>query len=128
MIRWLECCSHTTSQKGKKKFNMISLYSYFRTFNLRCRERTQSFIEQSDLGTVQGICSSAGRLVRDNLCISRSTMVVYDVISDMNTCNILRVTPRKHYVIVACYNVDNICRPTHYEPYRKEKPGNVPCI
>ncbi|CAK6975570.1 uncharacterized protein LOC126404539 [Scomber scombrus] len=103
--------------------------NHFRTFNLRCRERKQSFIEQADLGQVQGICSSAGRFLRDNLCISRSTMLVYDVISDMNTCNILSVTPSRHYVIVACYNVENICRPTHYEPYnKKDKPGNKPCI
>ena len=53
-------------------------------------------------------------------------MKVYHVKS--NNCKVEDVRESNHRVIVACDNVDNRCRPVHYEKYKNQTPDNIACI
>lgn len=94
------------------------------------RVPVQSFIDASEW-RVQQICSEDGWRVSSNLCISDSTMTVYDVTSEWDECGCCKVTRlrrRQQKVVVACNNVGNQCLPVHYEKYNNQSPTNVPCI
>lgn len=99
------------------------------------RVPVQSFID-GDEGQVRQICHSGGQRVREatgpkgNLCISKSSMTVYDVKSKRqnNKCKVTSVNPGNHRVVVACDKVENKCLPVHYEKYIDQSPDNRNCM
>lgn len=97
------------------------------------RVKVQSFID-ADEGQVRQICRDAGWRVdgatgrKGNLCISNSTMTVYDVQSERKGCRVNSANLRKHNVVVACNKVENQCFPVHYEKYQSQKQGKKRCM
>uniref|UniRef100_A0A3B4UTB5 Ribonuclease A-domain domain-containing protein n=1 Tax=Seriola dumerili TaxID=41447 RepID=A0A3B4UTB5_SERDU len=100
---------------------LVSLYSYLQGKRLCGRAPVQTFID-ARVGAVHQICSRSGLRVQSspgNLCISRSRMQVFDVISDQNcSMNRMRVQKGSQKVIVACDKVNNRCLPVHFEKNR----------
>ncbi|CAK6975572.1 complement C1q-like protein 4 [Scomber scombrus] len=104
---------------------------YFEREGLCGRTIFQSFIMKTDEAKVLQICSSAGWRLdggNSNLCISSSSMLVYQVTS-RNGCEIKKndVSDHNHHVIVACNMVGKQCLPVHYERYKDQRRGNIPC-
>lgn len=97
------------------------------------RVSVQTFIETGQ--DVNGICGNNGRRLNNaqkythNLCISISTMQVYNVKSQKtnNVCTVSSVTSGHSHVTVACNKIGNVCHPVHYESDQGQTPDNVPC-
>lgn len=85
---------------------------------LCARTKVQSFIDE-DEGQVKQVCRGGGNRVASggNLCISKSGMRVYDVMSrgTNQKCTVTKLTLRRHNVVVACGKVNNNCVPVHYQ-------------
>lgn len=103
-------------------------HSYLDAKKLCGRIPVQSFID-ADQAQVDQICSRNGWRIKGaagskgNLCISQSTMMVYDVESGKlgGKCSIGDVYWRNDAVVVACDKVEGKCRPVHYEPYMNQE-------
>ncbi|CAK6975569.1 uncharacterized protein LOC124054203 [Scomber scombrus] len=92
---------------------------YLQEKQLCDRAPVQSFIEKPDEEKVNNTCSRNGLLLNKerNLCISKSRMLVYHVISEKtkdqnnkDTCRIINVFPSFQHVIVVCdeFEVDKV--------------------
>ncbi|XP_056884361.1 uncharacterized protein LOC130523260 isoform X1 [Takifugu flavidus] len=79
-------------------------YSYLVKKGLCGRVPVQSFIQATEAQVVQ-VCGTAGSRVvgGGNLCISKSEMKIYDVVSE---CSVKNVTVRRHKVVLACEKAD----------------------
>lgn len=105
---------------------------YIRKYGL-CNRPRQSFIEGRDIGRVVQICNGSGRPLlwsyQGNLCISPSTMLMYDLTVD-NNCRVRSLMYNTNYVIVACDVVVNHCLPVHWERYSNQRPDTTarPCM
>lgn len=80
-----------------------------------CNRTTQSFIPFDRKEQVNNVCSPSGGKAYDrNLCISKQTFFFTTVSLD-NNCVVKRVINERKHLILACNNVDNLCRPVHFE-------------
>ncbi|XP_029931563.1 uncharacterized protein LOC115376211 [Myripristis murdjan] len=94
------------------------------------RTEVQSFLNSRDCRKVKGICNGHGTRkqipynLNENICISDTKMTVYDVKVNMSSklCTVIKAEQRKGYVMVACDEVGNRCRPVHYQRYNGETP------
>uniref|UniRef100_A0A671XL53 Ribonuclease A-domain domain-containing protein n=1 Tax=Sparus aurata TaxID=8175 RepID=A0A671XL53_SPAAU len=90
----------------------------------------QSFIDASEVD-VQQICRKGGHRVKNggNLCISASSMTVYDVKSKHanGQCTVTSLIHRQQEVVVACNKVGNVCLPVHYQGYENQQPTKQNC-
>ncbi|TWW63502.1 hypothetical protein D4764_03G0005100, partial [Takifugu flavidus] len=97
--------SETTAATPRKRCNnSASGYSYLVKKGLCGRVPVQSFIQATEAQVVQ-VCGTAGSQVvgGGNLCISKSEMKIYDVVSE---CSVKNVTVRRHKVVLACEKVE----------------------
>lgn len=85
----------------------------------------QSFIKATK-DQVNQVCGTAGNRVvgGGNLCISKSEMEIYDVVSE---CSVKNVTVRHHKVVLACDKVGKKFLPVHYEKFNNQTAGNENC-
>lgn len=74
---------------------------------------------------VSGATGSKG-----NLCISKSSMDVYDVtsMSINGLCRVVRAQVARQPVVVACNKVNSQCLPVHYEKYIGQSPDDRACM
>ncbi|XP_059211447.1 hemopexin-like isoform X1 [Centropristis striata] len=88
-----------------------------------CNRPVQTFIEQSDQGNVEQICTGSGYQVLHgrNLCISSGTFLLYDLTVD-NNCIVQTLTHGTRPVVVACDKIVNQCRPSHFQRYANQSP------
>uniref|UniRef100_A0A671WGJ4 Ribonuclease A-domain domain-containing protein n=1 Tax=Sparus aurata TaxID=8175 RepID=A0A671WGJ4_SPAAU len=108
---------------------LISLGRYLEEKKLCGRVPVQSFIDAPEK-EVKDICSKEGLHVSGNLCLSKSSMIVYDVESTfkMKGCEVLNVSKQQdHKVVVACDKVGNKCIPVHYQAKINVIPKGGPC-
>lgn len=113
---------------------LFSSHSYLDKKKLCGRVPIQSFID-ADPARVDQICGRAGWRIKGaagskgNLCISQSTMKVYDVKSKKQggKCSIEYVHLKNDAVVVACDKVEGDCLPVHYEPYTNQKKDKHTC-
>ena len=109
---------------------MISLHRYLTRKKLCDRVPLQSFIDDSEVN-VQKICRNGGRRVKSggNLCISASSLTVYDVESKHanGQCTVTSLSHRQQKVVVACDKVANVCLPVHYQGYKNQQPTKQNC-
>lgn len=100
-------------------------YSYLEKNGLCGRVPVQSFIRATKAQVAQ-VCGTAGNRVvgSGNLCISQSTMEIYDVESE---CFVKNVTVRHHKVVLACDKVGQKCLPVHYKKFKHQTAGDKNC-
>uniref|UniRef100_A0A3B5JZP8 Uncharacterized protein n=1 Tax=Takifugu rubripes TaxID=31033 RepID=A0A3B5JZP8_TAKRU len=105
--------------------NSASGYSYLVKKGLCGRVPVQSFIQATEAQVVQ-VCGTAGSRVvgGGNLCISKSEMKIYDVVSE---CSVKNVSVRRHKVVLACEKVGNKRLPVHYEKFKSQTAGDKNC-
>lgn len=89
------------------------------------RVPVQSFIKAPEAQVVK-VCGAAGKRVvgGGNLCISKSEMEIYEVVSE---CIVKNVTPRHHKVVLACDKVGKKFLPVHYEKFSSQRAGEENC-
>ncbi|KAM9717457.1 uncharacterized protein ACNS7B_021105 [Menidia menidia] len=80
-----------------------------------CNRPFQTFIRRQDQNLTVNICNGGGRHHDMNLCTSNSSILVYDISVNTSNCKVTNVVSRTVYPVVACDNVSNRCRPTHYQ-------------
>ncbi|XP_008430969.1 ribonuclease pancreatic-like [Poecilia reticulata] len=91
-----------------------------------CDRPTQSFLHPDELEKVKSVCSSrGGKVLKDNLCISKQPFSFVTVRSIQGTCGIKSVTQENKHLILACEVLENQCVPVHFEGnFRDQKPSN----
>uniref|UniRef100_A0A3Q3EJ02 Ribonuclease A-domain domain-containing protein n=1 Tax=Kryptolebias marmoratus TaxID=37003 RepID=A0A3Q3EJ02_KRYMA len=81
-----------------------------------CDRPTQSFLHPDDLERVKAVCSNrGGKVLKDNLCISRQQFTFVTVRSDKGTCGVRTVTKETKHLILACEQLENQCVPVHFK-------------
>lgn len=108
---------------------LVCGYSYLVKMHLCGRTSVQSFI-QADETQVRLVCGTSGKRVgKQNLCISKSPMRVYDITSHVTNgqCFVTKVDVQDHRVVLACDKLDKMCLPVHYEKWRKQKARKLDC-
>ncbi|XP_049923776.1 uncharacterized protein LOC126404539 [Epinephelus moara] len=119
-------------QEPFNRLSWVDWQNYIRRHRLRNRPR-QSFIEGRDVGRVRYICNGGGYPILPpqpgNLCMSSSTLLVYDLTVN-NNGRVTSLMQKQKKVIVACDKVVNRCRPVHFERYRGQRPDKRagPCM
>lgn len=108
---------------------LILLHRYLQSQNLCGREPKQSFINAPQT-EVDKICSKDGRRKELNLCMSKNPMDVYVISSQFvgQVCSVQLILKQSQFVTVACDNVENLCRPVHFDKYADQLPGKRSCI
>uniref|UniRef100_A0A1A7YJP4 Ribonuclease A-domain domain-containing protein n=1 Tax=Iconisemion striatum TaxID=60296 RepID=A0A1A7YJP4_9TELE len=90
-----------------------------------CDRPTQSFLRPEDLDEVRSVCSSRGKVLKDNLCISQQRFTFFTVRSEQGTCGIKSVRKETKHLILACEVLENQCVPVHFEGNPEDlKPNN----
>lgn len=91
-----------------------------------CDRPTQSFLHPDELEKVKSVCSSrGGKVLKDNLCISKQPFTFVTVRSIQGTCGIKSITQENKHLILACEVLENQCVPVHFEGNSKDqKPSN----
>ncbi|KAM9717477.1 uncharacterized protein ACNS7B_021126 [Menidia menidia] len=87
-----------------------------------CDRSFQTFVRRQDENLAVNICNGGGIRHYLNLCISKSSILVYDVSVSTYNCEVTNVTSRRVYPMVACDKVSNRCLPTHYQESSLQKP------
>lgn len=107
---------------------LILLHRYLQSQNLCGREPKQSFINASQT-EVDKICSKDGRRKNTNLCMSSYPMDVYVISSTLGkVCSVQSILKQSEFVTVACDNVENPCRPVHFDKDADQLPGRRSCV
>lgn len=87
-----------------------------------CSRPVQSFIPYSQKQQVDNICSpSGGKTYMNNLCVSKEQFEFTTVFVD-NNCVVTRATRERKYLLLACDEIQNYCRPVHFE-FNKNNDG-----
>ncbi|XP_038140330.1 uncharacterized protein LOC119783080 [Cyprinodon tularosa] len=91
-----------------------------------CNRPTQSFLQPSELQKVKSVCSrGGGKVLKDNLCISKQPFTFVTVRSEQGTCGIRSVREETKHLILACEVLENQCVPVHFEGNPTDKkPSN----
>uniref|UniRef100_A0A1A8F8J8 Ribonuclease A-domain domain-containing protein n=2 Tax=Nothobranchius korthausae TaxID=1143690 RepID=A0A1A8F8J8_9TELE len=90
-----------------------------------CDRPTQSFLHPEDLEEVRSVCSSRGKVLKDNLCISQQRFTFFTVRSELGTCGIKSIKKESKHLILACEVLENQCVPVHFEGNPEDlKPNN----
>ncbi|ROI36380.1 hypothetical protein DPX16_11321 [Anabarilius grahami] len=85
----------------------------------------QSFFSFSEKNNVTAVCSSGGKMYKDNLCISKNTFSFITVNIDSKKKKVKSVKRQKQHVILACDKFKNKCLPDHFQANtKKDKPNN----
>ncbi|KAM7377085.1 hypothetical protein PAMA_013729 [Pampus argenteus] len=115
----------------KKEFN-TALPEEWKTYleeQKLCNRPRQSFIRKEDEQKALQICQGSGWNVKDNLCVSDSSMKVYELEVEVeNDCKVKLLDTKgtdNKYVTVACDKIENKCVPVHYETADLELPKNT---
>lgn len=86
-----------------------------------CDRPTQSFLSPKDLDKVNDVCTyKGGKMLKENLCISRQSFTFVTVRSEPGTCGIRSVKQETKHLILACEVLDNQCLPVHFEGNPKD--------
>lgn len=83
-----------------------------------CGRPTQSFFHEDDREHVNAVCTKAGgKQLRDNLCISKEKFSFVTVRVNVNEglCGIKSIRNETKHIILGCDEIDNACRPVHFE-------------
>lgn len=83
-----------------------------------CGRPTQSFFHESDRERVNAVCTKAGgKQHTDNLCISKEKFSFVTVRVNVNEglCGIRSLRNETKHIILGCDEVENACRPVHFE-------------
>lgn len=83
-----------------------------------CGRPTQSFFHENDRERVNAVCTKAGgKQHSDNLCISKEQFSFVTVRVNVNEglCGIKSIRNETKHIILGCDEVDNACRPVHFE-------------
>ncbi|XP_041962399.1 uncharacterized protein LOC121720399 isoform X2 [Alosa sapidissima] len=89
--------------------------SFIRQHKL-CHRPTQSFLHPEDKQQVLDVCSAAGgRTMQNNLCISGQEFSFTTVHLLYKDCTIKKVFSETKHLILACDDIDGVCRPVHFQ-------------
>ncbi|MEQ2235977.1 hypothetical protein ILYODFUR_007775 [Ilyodon furcidens] len=91
-----------------------------------CDRPTQSFLHPDELEKVQSVCTSrGGKMLKENLCISKQPFTFVTVRSTQGTCGIRSINKETKHLILACEVLENQCVPVHFEGNPTDlKPSN----
>lgn len=81
-----------------------------------CDRPTQSFLHPKDLDRVKDVCTKkGGKILKENLCISKEPFTFVTVRSEPGTCGIRNIREETKHLILACEVLKNQCLPVHFE-------------
>lgn len=83
-----------------------------------CGRPTQSFFYESDRERVNAVCTKAGgKQHSDNLCISKEkfSFVTVRVNVKEGLCGIRSIRNESKHIILGCDEIQDTCRPVHFE-------------
>ncbi|MEQ2190747.1 hypothetical protein XENOCAPTIV_007887 [Xenoophorus captivus] len=91
-----------------------------------CDRPTQSFLHPDELEKVQSVCTSrGGKMLKENLCISKQPFTFVTVRSTQGTCGIRSINKETKHLILGCEVLENQCVPVHFEGNPTDlKPSN----
>jgi len=89
------------------------------------KRKKQSFFRFTESKSVIAVCSSGGKMYKDNLCISKQSISFFTVEINSMKKTVKKVQFHKQHVILACDKIDNKCLPVHFdENTENSKPNN----
>lgn len=81
---------------------------------------TQSFFPFNESKSVLAVCSSGGKIYKENLCISKKPLFFFTAEINSKKKKVKNVKLQEQHVILACSKIEKKCRPVHFEKNSKD--------